>query len=234
MRKLLCSALLLCLLSSAAAAEKPTVDSILDRYVKESGGKEAIEKTRTIVSEGQIEFGDTVATFKAQSKAPDKTTWKIEGDQFLFAQGWDGKKGWKKDPSGIGVLNERELRTLKRNGSTQTEIMTRSLYPNLEYKGTEKLDGEEVHILESAGPNVRARLAFSTKTGLLVGSTIRDGDYKSEARFSNFKKTDGVLRAHTVREAIEGPEGGFEFTLSIKKMTVNEEVKDDLFQEPKS
>src|SRR5438045_4145097 len=62
------------------AAEEPTVDSILERYVKEIGGKEAVSKTKTVLGEGEIEIGGSSGEAKTFRKAPNKTGFRIEVD----------------------------------------------------------------------------------------------------------------------------------------------------------
>ena len=215
------------------AAEKPTVDSILERYVKEAGGREAVEKVKTLEFEGEFKMGDLAAPMRSARKEPNKTAWKIDFDGATYAQGFDGKHGWKQDPNGIQSLDSRELRTLKRNGALRPEIDFKEIYPNLQYKGTETRRGEEVHILESKAAPVTSRLAFSAKSGLLVGSTVTDGDYQSVSYLGNYKKTDGVMRPHTSEEKIEGPDGSLDFVLELKKVTTNGELKDDRFAEPR-
>jgi len=214
--------------------DKPTVDSVLERYVKAVGGKEAIEKTKSLLMEGEIEIGGAKGDAKSMRKAPNKTSWQIDFNGTIYAQGYDGRRGWKNDGSSVQELEGRELRALLRSAATPEETNLRTLYPKLEYKGVEKVNGEQADILESnPSTGISHRLAFSTKSGFLIGRTSKDGDAKSTMELSDYKAVDGVQRPHTAHEVLESPESSFEYTLRYKKITANGDVKDELFAQPK-
>src|SRR5262245_37566844 len=86
---------------SKPAAATPSVDEILDKYVKAIGGKEAIEKVNSRVEKGTFElpaFGAS-GSIEVYAKAPNKTAMTIDIGGFGKVENvFDGTKGWASDP----------------------------------------------------------------------------------------------------------------------------------------
>jgi hypothetical protein len=109
------------------ATPLPTVDSILENYIKAVGGKEAIEKIKSRSMKGSFNleaFGVADAPIEMFSKAPNKTAMKIDIPGFgVINQVFNGSTGWASDPmSGLRELSGRELSQTKREADFYVEL----------------------------------------------------------------------------------------------------------------
>ena len=79
------------------ATALPTLDDVLDKVVKATGGKEAIQKLNSRVGKGTFELPAMGAsgTFEMASKAPNKSYMKIEVGGFgAIVNVFDGKAAY--------------------------------------------------------------------------------------------------------------------------------------------
>ena len=82
--------------AAGAAAAMPTLDDILDKFVKAVGGREAIEKlkSRTVKGTFEIEAMSISGPFESWEKAPNKnSTLTSVPNMGSFITVYDGTKG---------------------------------------------------------------------------------------------------------------------------------------------
>ncbi len=228
---------------SASPAETPTVDSIVNKVVKAMGGKTALEKIKTRTCKGKLEipaFGVS-SDWELSSKAPNKqfSKWEISGSGTI-TEGFDGAVAWTKSPlEGLRIKQGDELAKVKRDVEFYRELKLKALYPDLAYKGTETVDGEQVQVLESKPSNSsREKFCISAKTGLLVRQDSEfegaQGKVKVIARMSDFRAIDGVQYPHLLKCDLEMNEQKFEFTIKLAEVKHNVAVEDAVFAKPGS
>lgn len=225
-----------------AAEGREKVEDVLARFVKAVGGKEAIEKVKSRIMKGTAEGMGIPAPlpWELHAAAPNKQLSKVEISGFgTVLDGFDGNVAWSKNPfTGVRVKEGDELAKLKRDAVLHRELQFLSLYPDLSHKGAEKLDNEDVVVLESKPtPTSTERLSFSTKTGLLVRQESQfetsQGTVKTEARMSDYKAVDGVQFPFALRVKAEAPgQPSAEFTIKINELRCNVPVDDALFAKP--
>ena len=87
------------------AAQAPTVDQILDKYIQALGGRDAITKLTTLTMKGSISNPSTgeTGTVEIYMKAPKKRLALINiSAEGLDERGYNGTAGWYLDPDEIG------------------------------------------------------------------------------------------------------------------------------------
>ena len=152
----------------------PTVEAILDKYVKAVGGKEAIEKvtSRSMKASFDLEaFGVTGAPVEMFAKAPNKSSTKIDVPGFgVVNRVFDGATGWHSDPaSGLRELSGVELAQFKRGSDFYAELNYNKHYAKMEVKGKEKVGSYETYVIEATpAEGSSEKLYFAVNTGLLV------------------------------------------------------------------
>src|SRR2546429_9506097 len=154
--------------AAQAADNTPTVDSILDKFVEASGGRSAMEKVKSRTMKGDLDLMGSTSDWVLEAKAPNKQFSGFNNPTLgVVADGFDGTVAWAKNQSGVRVKEGEELSKTKRDADFHRFLNLKKLYPDLRYKGTDKVDGEEVHVLESK-PSASAmeRFSFSTKSNL--------------------------------------------------------------------
>ncbi|NLH73610.1 MAG: outer membrane lipoprotein-sorting protein [Verrucomicrobia bacterium] len=225
-----------------AAEGQEKVNEVLSRYVKALGGKEAIEKVKSRVIKGTAEGMGMPAglPWEFYAAAPNKQLSKVEVTGFgAVLEGFDGQVAWSKNPiTGVRVKEGDELAKVKREAGLDRELRFLSIYPDLAYKGTEKMDNEEVVVLETKPtPTTSERFSFSNKTGLLVRQESQfqtaQGAVKTEARMSDYRAVDGLQFPFLLKVKAEAPgQDPAEFTIKVSEVKYNVPVSDSLFAKP--
>ncbi|MDX2041290.1 MAG: hypothetical protein SF097_08575 [Acidobacteriota bacterium] len=219
------------------AAALPSADEILDKFVKASGGKEAIQKLTSRTSKGtfEIESMGISGGFQSFAKAPNKTATVIEIPGFgTVQQVFDGTKAWDSNPqTGLRELAGAELAAQKRDGDFYQTINMKSHYSKMTVKGKEKVGTAEAFVVEAVPTEGSPeKLYFDVTTGLLIRTDTErespDGKMAIEAYMSDYKMVDGVNIPHTLKQVTPM------FSMSIKMTEVkhNAPVEDAKFNKP--
>ena len=239
---ILIAALHLALLLAApvSGAEQGTVDGVLEKYVKAIGGKEAWNKveSRSIKAEFEGPYGAT-SGWSLQAKAPNKRLTRMESSPWgVLLDGFDGTTAWSKNQNGVRIKVGDELSRAEKEADLRREVRLKVLYPDLAFKGTETLDGEEVQVLESQPtPSSKERFSFSAKTGFLVRwqSELKDAsgnDARVEIRYSEYRAVDGLQYPHVQQFKFSRSGRDLEFGMKIKEVKHNEKLEDSIFSKP--
>lgn len=225
---------------SAAAANALTVDSILARHVVAVGGKEAMEKVHSRRVQFRVEsetIGNSQGEFFAQ--IPDRQRSHIDlGAAGIIDEGFDGTVAWVKNPwQGLRVKTGDELAKVKRDARFHRELNYKSVYPDLAYKGIEKVGDEEAWLLESKPTaSSKERFWFSTKTVLLIRQESQyegpDGAVTVSLFPQDYKVFDGLKFPGALKLKFSSAGQGFEFTLKFLDVKHNVEIDSAKFAKP--
>jgi len=226
-----------------AADDAPSVDSVLEQYVAASGGKAALEKVASRVIKGSMEFAGMPATtnWEMYAKAPNRQFFQVElAGMGTITDGFDGAVGWAKSPwDGLRVKEGEELAKVKRDASLHRQLDFKTRYPNLAFKGIEKLDGEEAQVLESKPSGSSAeRFSFSVKSGLLVRQESEydgpQGRISADIRLEDYRPADGVKYPHVLKFKMNAAGQQFEFSIKVNEVRNNVTIEDAKFAKPAS
>jgi hypothetical protein len=231
---------LLILLTAAAgfAAEPlPSAASILDRYIQVTGGKQAYEKRKTEIAHGTLEY--TAIGIKGSmtryAAEPDKyyATLDIEG-LGKVEMGVQGQIAWENTAIlGPRVKTGVERAEALREGSLNSTVNWRKLYPKVETAGIETIDGEECYKVVMTPVEGQPMIGYYQKrSGLQVKlttvSSTQMGDIPVEMIASDYKNFGGILEpAKVIQKA--GPQ---EFTMTLERVEVNPAIPPETFALP--
>ena len=227
---------------TAAAAEKDAaVDTVLEKFVKAIGGKEAWDKVESRQVTADVEIFGATAEWKLDAKAPNLRA--ARGDLANIGpveEGFDGTTAWSKSRDG-GVQKKEgdEQELAKREADFRREVRLKELYPNLTVQGTERVNGEEVQVLEAKPTaTTTTRFSFSSKTGLLVRQRAefpgKDGSPVTvESDLSDYREVDGVKYPYLTKvQLMVGGQPAFDFVIKVKTIKHNEKIDDARFKKP--
>jgi zinc protease len=224
--------------TDAKAAALPTVDEILDKYVKAVGGKEAIEKIKSRSMKGTFDLealGVTGAAVETFTKAPSKSAMKIDVPNFgVVNRVFDGASGWHSDPmSGLRELSGGELAQMKRGSDFYVTINYKRHYAKMEVKGKEKVGSYEAYVIEATpAEGSPEKLYFDGATGLLVRHDLETETPQekilAETYVDDYKTVDGVKIPHTMKYVTPAISWVIKFT-DVKN---NVEIDDAKFNKP--
>lgn len=243
MQLLLASVLVLAnlpLAPSSRAAEAPSVDSILTKYVTALGGKSAMDKVRSRIMKIQVESEQMPASQgEVYAKVPNKQSSQVElSGVGTINEGFDGKEAWSKSPwEGLRVKTGDELAKVQRDAEFHRDVKLKELYPGLAYKGTEKVGDEEAWMLEcKPTATSKERMAFSTKTGLLLRQESEfegpQGKVKSVISIQAYKAIDGLKYPSQMKMEYSVGDQAFQFTMKVIEVKLNPEIADAKFTKP--
>ena len=226
------------LLVARAADAKPGVDSILDKYVEASGGRAAMEKVRSRTINGSIEILGSTADWALSAKTPNKQLSELNSSTLgALTEGFDGAVAWSKNQAGIRIKDGDELAKTKRDADFHRVLNLKKLYPDLDYKGTDKVDGEEVQVLESRPSSTsKERFSFSAKSGLLIRQESElegpQGKLIASVRLDDFRPVEGVKYPFNLKFKINSGGQDFEFAIQVKEVKHNVTIADAKFAKP--
>jgi len=228
------------ILTLPAAADAPTVDSILAKHIEAVGGKEAIEKVHSRRVQFKTE-SETMGSGEGEifAQTPDRQRSHIDlGTTGVIDEGFDGTVAWAKNPwQGLRLKTGDELAKVKRDAQFHRELNYKKIYPDLAYKGVERVGDEEAWLLESKPTtSSKEKFWFSTKTALLLRQESQyegpDGLLDIDAFAHDYKTFDGLKFPGALKMKISAGGQGFEFRLKFLDVKLNVEIDSAKFAKP--
>jgi len=223
--------------SGFAADPLPSAESVLDRYVQVTGGKQAYENRKTEISHGTLEY-------PAIGVKGAITRWAAEPDKYYASleiqglgnveMGVNGGVAWENSAIlGPRVKTGAERAEAIREGNMNSTLHWRKLYPKVENAGIETIDGEECYKIVMTPDQGQPIVGYyQKKTGLQVKittvSTTQMGDIPVELIASDYKDFGGILEPAKVTQKA-GPQ---EFTVTLDRVEVNPAIPPERFELP--
>lgn len=188
----------------------PTLEQVLAKYVRATGGAAAHEKLTTRVAKGEWENVTRGVRFPIEiySKAPSKRVEILhapENHRFT-GRGFDGSSGWSMNMTETGLrhLEDAELAMMQRESDFYRAIKLDRLYKRLTVSGKDKTNGREVYVVdalpESGNPE---KLYFDAETGLLSRRDVVYGATPVQHYYEDYREVDGIKLSFVLRS--EGP-----------------------------
>ena len=220
-----------------AADPLPSAESVLDRYVQVTGGKQAYEKRKTEIAHGTLEYTSlgikgTITRYAAE---PDKyyTSMDIEG-LGKVEMGVNGQVAWENSALlGPRLKTGVERAEAIREGSLNSTVNWRKLYPKVQNAGIESIDGEDCYkVIMTPAEGQPVIGYYQKKSGLQVKistvSSTQMGDIPVELIASDYKDFGGILEPAKVTQKT-GPQ---EFTITLDSVEVNPAIPPEKFALP--
>ena len=221
----------------AIPAKSQSAPDILEKMIDAMGGRKALEKIKDTTISGSMELTQMGlnATMTIYQKEPNKSRFDIEVMGMMITQAFDGEVAWAVNPQ-TGMTEEMP--------ADQAEYMKRQSLGNVvfldpkkmgitfSYKGKENIEGKDYFVLEQAyADGYKSTLHIDPDTHLAfkgTGLTLNNMGVEVEAEtfFSDYKKVDGIMTAHTLVSNQDGEEF---MTLTITEVKFNSALEDSLF-----
>ena len=236
-------ATLLCVLSLffigffTTQAQSQSADDILEKMIEAMGGREALEKIKDTTISGAMDLTQMglSAAITVFQKEPNKSRIDIEVMGMLITQACDGEIAWAVNPQS-GITEEMPAEAAE---YMKRESLGNSVYLNpkkmgitFTYKGKENIEGKEYLVLEQAyADGYTSTIHIDPDTYLAFkgkGKTLNNMGVEVEAEtfFSDYKKVDGIMIAHTLVSYQDGEEF---MTMTITEVKFNSGLEDSLF-----
>ncbi|HEV8485510.1 MAG TPA: hypothetical protein VGV87_18345 [Blastocatellia bacterium] len=219
------------------AAPMPTVDQVMENFVKAIGGKEAGMKVTSRVQKGTLEIAamGVNAPIELYAKAPNKSLFFLDVPSYgIIQEGFDGTAAWAQEPQG-GLRDKTgaELAETKLDGQFYKNLRLKELYSKLELSGVESVGGRDAYVIvctpTGGSPE---KFYFDKENGLLVRHDFERespmGRSPTQQFLTDYKEVDGMKVPHTIRNI--GAMG--EMTIKFTEIKQNVPIDDAKFNKP--
>ena len=236
--------IVVCISMHHAHALDMNLDQIVEHHTQAIGGKAAIERVKSI--EFSLNIVEPKFNVDGIYRADRKLRMRIDiyaGVKRVFTEAYDGRKAWQMgddgtpkeaSPKGTAALKNGILFPGKLFGLHES----RATGHKLKLMGREEVDNKNFYVvkLTTAEGDV-TQLYVNPENWLIERTRVKkalhpDIDPKekwSETRFSDFRKSDGLLRSFkSVQVDLES--GEVMQTTTVKQITTNPPLDDSLFQ----
>jgi zinc protease len=219
------------------AAELPSPDSILDRFIEVTGGKAAYEARKTEVVKGTVEFA-------AMGLKGSMVTYYQEPGNYYMAMdlagigkvetGLIGGVAWENSVlQGARIKTGEEKAQALREAAMNGAFHWRDLFTKAETVGEETVEGEPCYkVVMTPAEGHPVSMYFEEKSGLMRRTSVvaasQLGDIPAESISTEYKRFDGILEPAKVTEKVAGQE----FTITIDSATANQPIPPEKFALP--
>jgi len=217
----------------AQPAAKPTIDELLTKYEESLGGKANLANiTSRHIKAQQIEpNGKTVEAEEIWQKGIKINTQTSYGN-YIVIEVFNGTSAVKLGNKEKLDLKADELEQIKRDAQLFANPNLKAIYPTMDVRFLEKLDGKEVWmILATTADKKRERIYLDAATGLLVRRVASTptvlGNFSYQVDYADYKDFGGVKLPTTVKFAVPN----IYWTRKILDVKNNESIDDARFME---
>jgi hypothetical protein len=221
---------------SKKAEPLPTVRQVLDKYVEAVGGQAKIAKLKTRVLRGIRESSLGNWSLEINVKPPDKFLVSLTvPQQGVIYQGFNGTKGWLKNPREQRAMSSDELAVLKETKELYEVIKVKEPLPEMKVTGIETIGGREAYALESANANnVVEKFYFDVQTGFLIRQMTLTNTVlvpiPEQIDFEDYREMDSVKLPFVIR--ISNIDPFFNSTRRFTEIKHNVLIDDAMFDIP--
>jgi tetratricopeptide (TPR) repeat protein len=213
----------------------PSIDEIINRYLKTAGGATAVNGVSSRVVKGTIDVVGVSrgGTFETYSVAPNKAISILQVTPTETTKvGYNGRIGWVQTPAGVRTLKGGELESVRSEADFYTILTLKNSYPKMTLRGRSKIGYREVYVIELYPNNTVDRLFLDAETYLPVrmnSARMQGGvSVPIEIYYDDWRAADGLLVPHTLTYR----SGRRTMTLTVTEIKSNIEIDARIFERP--
>lgn len=222
--------------ASARGDDLPKAETVLEDYVKATGGKAAYEKLRNRTVKGTIELAGAAVkgSITFIQAAPDKMIVATEIGEIRITQGTDGKAAWAVSTIlGDRLIEGAEKDQLIGEAVFNEEIRWKERFTRVECKGVEDVKGKPAYKVVLTPKAGKPITKFYDKESHLIVKEIEStvgpmGEMTAETYPSDYRKVDGILIPFKLAQS----QGGPSFEIKLTEVKHNVELPADTFKVP--
>ena len=219
------------------ADDLPSAETVLDNYVKATGGKSAYEKHHNMKVEATMEMPaqGIKASLTSYAAAPNlsRTVTEFPG-LGKSEQGHDGEIFWSMSAmEGPRVMQGEEKDFMVRLNAYNAELRWQEIYDKIECTGTEDVDGKTCYkVVMTPATGSPVTNYFDKETGLLVRTDMIAktpmGEMPIESRVEDYKEVDGQKVPFKTTQSFMG----MKQIITMNNVEFNVELPENIFAPP--
>jgi hypothetical protein len=236
---LLASALFLC-----ASAQAMTAEELVTKNVAARGGMDKLQAIKSLRLEGRLFIGGLGAEVEAQQMYKRPASYRFEAtlQGLTLVQSYDGTEAWRifpfqgrKDPERLSADDAKEFAEQADFDGSWVDAAAKG--NQLEYLGSEDVDGTEAHKLKITLKNGDVEYAWFDPDAFLVIRTLRQRSVRGviqreETNYSDYEQVNGAWIAFATSTGQPGDTQRSKFT--VDKGEANVELDAATFAFPAS
>ena len=218
-----------------AADDLPKAETLLDKYIEATGGKAAYEKHHSEISKSTMEAMGMKGGLTSYLQEPDKSYSEIDlAGMGKMRDGTDGKVYWSlSSMMGPHLKDGGEMAQAMTMERLNSELHWREMFKDAKTTGTDTVEGKPCYkVVLTPAEGSPLTECFDTQSGLMVKMSLTAqgpfGEQQAEFYPTDYRKEDGVLMPHKVKQSAMGQE----ITLTIDSISFNPEIPKDRFELP--
>jgi outer membrane lipoprotein-sorting protein len=224
--------------TSALAAQEPSAEEVIGKFIEATGGKDAYAKLTSRVSTGKITIADAGLTgpIVIYQKAPNLIRVTGNVGAVTFDRGFDGQVAYE-NHSMLGTrLIEGEERELMEEQSLFSPLLDLSrFYTRVDNRGAEPIDGRDAWKIELTMKSGQVITQwFDTESGLMVQMQMAvdspAGKLEITSTTADWKDVTGVKVPFKTKQLIEPLK--IEQTIEFTKIESNVAIPPEQFDPP--
>ena len=224
-------------IEGAFAADIPTPQTILDRFIEVTGGKAAYQARKTEIVKGTVEVGAVglKGTVESYYQEPGKyyTSMDLAGVG-KFKSGLTDGVAWENSVlQGPRIKTGEEKAQAVREAAMNIPFRWHDLFAKAETVGEESVDGQPCYkVVMTPATGNPVTMFFDEKSGLMIKTSVvaasQLGDIPSETISKVYENFSGILEP----SRITGKAAGQELSFTIESVKGNEEIPPERFALP--
>jgi photosynthetic reaction center cytochrome c subunit len=217
-----------------AAANGPSADQILAKYVAALGGADAINKVTSRVQTGTAAFGGYNTPIDIYSKAPEMRVSIMKMPNAESTTAYNGTSGWLVSTGHpLHEMNSADLEAAKMDADLHFATNISKQFPDWRVLPNEKVGDHDAVVIRGRKPGEPPlKLYFDPQSGLLVRlvryAETPLGNNPTQIDYADYRDVDGVKVPF--KWTVARP--GNSFTIQIDKTQQNVPVDDAKFAKP--
>ncbi len=236
---ILSAALAMPALRASADDPLPKAEEVLDQYIEATGGKAAYEKLKNRVAKGTMEVvgAGLKGKMTIDQAPPNKMRTEVEFENIgKIIEATDGTAYWEINPiTGDRVIEGDEKAEKLLHSTFNSELHWKEMYTKAECTGVEDVDGKPAYkvVLTPKDGAGKPMTEFYDKASHLQVKSVTTtktpmGEIEVETYPSDYKKVDGVLIAHKIKQKLLTQE----MAIAMTEIKHNVDLPPDTFKAP--
>lgn len=217
-----------------------TVDEILDKYFETIGGREAWTDLKTMKSDASMSMQGMSFDGTIYAKFPNKQRVNVNVNGMELIQAYDGETAWWINPF-MGGTEAQEMPAEMAESMTKQEFESPFLNyqekgHTIELLGEKEVEGAMTYELRMTKKNGDVEVHYFDQQDFIpikMATTVTSGQAKGqtvETFFSNYDEVNGLIMPFSLEVKMGGQTVQ---KITLKDVSLNEELGDDYFAYPK-
>ncbi|MDE1193509.1 MAG: hypothetical protein PW786_15385 [Arachidicoccus sp.] len=196
---------------------------IIDKYIQAIGGKDNLDKIKTIHSTGNASVQGQELPYETKRMNPNKLLVNVSmNGQTVSKQVFDGIAGYKEQ---MGNKADYSADEIKKYGEAKG-LFPQEFYATAGYaltaKGTTKVNEKAAYIIEVTSPSgIKSTEYYDSVSYLLVRQDVSQNGLDLSIIFDNYKPVNNVLFPYKLTQSISTANGVMEVGIIADSIIVN-------------